>query len=637
MDTDSEGDELTMHEALENLRKLAAAPNHSIEFYAQLHQCLSAMAGLQYLDETHPATRNCVALAEHVALGLGRERTRAQASRPFLVLVKNRFFVHRLLESNFAMRQLVVSIEEEQRDEVRATLLLAAKQLSLSRGTRNELLRCECMEVMLALMGGPCSDVCKAHIIFTLRRMCKTTQARELLARLCGVAPLVTYFFELTVQPVQKSLAGLLQTLATNPEIKTQLAELGAVPRLVGLLTMSQMHMLKYIICIVRNVACNHDENRLLIARAGGIRALLALLPQVSVKLQQKIAGALQNLATNRDNRLQIAQLGGVSVLIQLIKTPDQKLQKYGLGGLKRLVYSSREATLAFQKEGGLLPLMALLDSDDASVLKNAVHALNRVRHYIGREPIEALGGITAMCRLLTCRHEKIRLLVRRTLQSMDEDLCAWIHRIQLAAIRILVAARVLLNPHWLVMSEAAAAAAAATAAALAGAPGSPAAAGGGPRGEPIHRRISVSTLRRTLRTSRSRSGDVPVASLLPPSPSASPPPASPISPVLAGLRGMTPETNAVLTSLGFGETYWHLRPGTRHMLPLPLLQLILGHLDEENLLSRSQKREICAWARDRSSLGKPIEEFLAVITNNALVVSEIRGAEAKKPGCTIC
>jgi hypothetical protein len=619
VDTDSEGDELTMQEALENLRKLAVAPSHSNEFYAQLHQCLTAMAGLQYLDETHAATRNCVALADHVAQGLTRERTRGLVCRSFCLLVKNRFFVHRLLESNFAMRQLVVGIEQEERDEVRAALLLAVKQLSLSRGTRNELLRCECMEVMLGLMGSPAvGDACKAHIVFTLRRMCKTTQARELLARLCGVAPLVSYFFDLTVQPVQKSLAGLLQTLATNPEIKSQLAELGAVPRLVGLLTMSQMHMLKYIICIVRNVACNHDENRLLIARAGGIRALLTLLPQVSIKLQQKIAGALQNLATNRDNRLQIAQLGGVSVLIQLIKTPDQKLQKYGLGGLKRLVYSSREATLAFQKEGGLVPLMALLDSDDASVLKNAVHALNRVRHYIGREPIEVLGGITSMCRLLTCRHEKIRLLVRRTLQSMDEDLGSWIHRIQLAAIRILVAARVLLNPHHLVMMN----------------ESGPAAGAAQSGVEPIRRRISVSTLRISLRAPRARSGDLP-ASMSPGSPS--PPPASPISPVLAGLRGMTPETNAVLTSLGFGETYWHLRPGTRHMLPIPLLQLILGHLDEDNLLSKSQKREICAWARDRSSLGKPIEEFLAVITNNALVMSEAPGAETKKPGCIIC
>lgn len=60
----------------------------------------------------------------------------------------------------------------------------------------------------------------KAHVVFALRRMCKTTQAREAVARLFGVAPLLEHFFALQVQPLQKSLAGLLQTLATNPEIK---------------------------------------------------------------------------------------------------------------------------------------------------------------------------------------------------------------------------------------------------------------------------------------------------------------------------------------------------------------------------------------------------------------------------------
>jgi|JI10StandDraft_1071094.scaffolds.fasta_scaffold2806007_1 hypothetical protein len=65
------------------------------------------------------------------------------------------------------------------------------------------------------------------------------------------------------------------------------MAELGSIPKLVAMLTLSQMHMLKfgfvfcgfvlnaenrYVICIVRNVACNNDENRVLVAKAGGIK-----------------------------------------------------------------------------------------------------------------------------------------------------------------------------------------------------------------------------------------------------------------------------------------------------------------------------------------------------------------------------
>ncbi len=625
-DTDTEGDEMTVQEATETLRLLASSPNHSPAFYTQLSQALQALPGLQNLDDGHPTSRSCVALADHLVCGVADSKTRALACGPLAQLVKNRPFVLRVVSSTFAMTFLVRALEEDEDDAVRATLLWAIRLLSVSRAARSELLRCGGMEAMLAVVGDDKSgELSKTHVVFTLRRLCKMTQAREQLARLAGVEPLSKYFFQLDNHAVQKSLAGLLQTLATNPEVKTQLAELGAVPRLVALLTMSQMHMLKYVICIVRNVACNHDENRVLIAKAGGIRALLLLLPQVSVKLQQKIAGALQNLATNRDNRQQIVQVGGVPVLIELIKTSDEKLQKYGLGGLKRLVYNSREATLAFQKQGGLVPLLALLESDDVSVLKNAIHALNRVRHFIGREPIEALGGFTAMYRLLTCQHEKIRLLAKRSLGSMDEDLSYWICRIQTVALRVLMAARVLLNPHCFVMPDAASGGGVAVAAAV------PADLG--------RRRISTNGLLKTFRVSRTRSEDAMSVGTPPGSPAAAAAaaPASPMSPILAGLRGMTPENNALLTALGYGETYWHLRAGTPHMLPIPVLQIILIHLDPEHLLSRGQMRQIFKWARDRASLGKPIDEFLSVITNNSMALAPAPAAAAKKNACIIC
>jgi hypothetical protein len=290
-----------------------------------------------------------------------------------------------------------------------------------------------------------------------------------------------------------------------------------------------------------------------------------------------------------------------VSVLIALIKTNDQKLQKYGLGGLKRLVYNSRESTLAFQKEGGLPPLIALLDSDDVSVLKNAVHALNRVRHYIGREPIEQLGGLAGMGRLLTCPHEKIRILARRNLQSMDEDLTGWIRRIERISLQMLCAARVLLNPNFLVDPTAVTPAVVATP-------------------EPLKRKMSFKTLRSSRDPARRQEDTAAV-----------------VRPVLAavipegkyqtnlealrGLPGLDAEKAHILSVLGFGETYWHLRPGTPHFLPLPLLEIIISDLDEDFLLSKSQRRAIFAWARDTSNLGRPLQEFLTSITNNAVSI----------------
>lgn len=664
VDTDTDGDEMSLQEAIESLRSLVASlamrECQTAEFYSQLVVALTALP-VQYLDSDHAVISMCIQLVPHVVLGISNPETRAWACVPFSLIIRNRAIVHELLRTQQAISALVQAIQQVKQENLRVVLLSSVRMLSASRGCRSELVRCGCNEMLIQVISDPESgELSKAHVVFALRRICKTTRSRELLAKLHGVEPLLDYFFKLRSQQVQKSLAGLLQTLATNPDCKVQVAELGAIPRLVSLLNVSQMHMLKYVICIIRNLACNNDENRLLIARSGGIRILLNLMPLVSVKLQQKIAGALQNLATNRDNRALISECGGVSVLIALIKTRDQKLQKYGLGGLKRLVYNSRESTLDFQKQGGLPALIALLDSDDVSVLKNAVHALNRVRHYIGREPIEELGGLAAMGRLLTCPHEKIRVLARRNLQSMDEDLPDWLRRIEQIALELLRAARVLLLPHRLIHpSDAAEAERARAAGGASGgdtASSSSMSSSSGAVESLGRRRMSVSALRKTLRGSRdpqrraesepdvmSRSAGAMASSVV-----VTPPPSlvtsqeentQDLSASLDHLHGMTPEVNRVLVALGYGETYWNLRAGSPHFLPIPLLEIILSMLDVDLLLSSSQKRAIFAWARDRSTLGRSMHEFLTSITNNAVTMAAPPPApeiERRGSGCII-
>ena len=628
-DTDTDGEELTLQEATDSLRTLSGSLQHSAAFYSQLVVTLTAIP-LQYLDSDHPIIRMCSSgLLEHVVRGLASPEYRAWACLPFSLIIRNRALVHEFTRlSCRGVDALIEAVQQVDSENLRTVLLASVRMLSSSRACREELVKRGCNEMLVAVISDPDSgELSKAHVVFALRRICKTTSSRELLAKNYAVAPLLDYFFSLRSQAVQKSLAGLLQTLATNPDCKVQIAELGAIPRLVRLLSVSYIHMLKYIICIVRNVACNNDENRLLIARAGGIRVLLQLMPLVSVKLQQKIAGALQNLATNRDNRAQISEFGGVAVLIGLIQTSDQKLQKYGLGGLKRLVYNSRESTLDFEKQGGLPPLIALLDSDDVSVLKNAVHALNRVRHYIGRDPIEELGGLAAMGRLLTCPYEKIRVLARRNLQSMDEDLPVWFHRIECMAIQLLVAARVLLCPHWLVHANTAAkekeeedALTASTSSLSLFSPG--------------RRRPSTNGILKTLRSSRGAAGSAP-----PPTPAPSlqssqqeQTEAENLEGSLDHLHGMTPEISRILLSIGFGETYWNLRAGSPHFLPIPLLEMIISMLDCDALLAPSQHRAIFAWARDHSTLGRSVHEFLTSITNNvASIPAHRRESEPDK------
>jgi hypothetical protein len=70
-------------------------------------------------------------------------------------------------------------------------------------------------------------------------------------------------------------------------------------------------------------------------------------------------------------------------------------------------------------------------------------------------------------------------------------------------------------------------------------------------------------------------------------------------------------------------------------MLPVPLLQLILRALDNENLLTESQRRAVFAWARDRSTLGLHMHLFLERITNAPPLVPE-EPVLSKKASCTV-
>ncbi len=434
--------------------------------------CESGVRRLTHCSITHtpvvdvdaPIVKLAAGLVGHVMRAVMSDSLRSpRACVALSLLVRNRQCARESVPFAGQLIEMVRVVSDDP-SMMRASLVSAVRHLLASRACRAQILAHDGLQIFVWVVNDAGSSMAaKSAAVLSLRRCCKSITAREAVASVDGVqgyvwcllgmcvctrwwccchacmcrvalfvhtplSPLthphmqrlLVFFFTLGhVQAIQKSLAGLLQTLATNPDIKVQMAAGGAVPQFVALLAMKNLHMLKYVICIIRNLACNNDDNRAAIARSGGIQKLLELMPLVNVKLQQKIAGALQNLATNRENRSEISKYGGVTVLVALIRTNDHKLQKYGLGGVKRLVYNSRESTVSFIQHGGLAPLVALLDSEDLSVLKNAVHALNRIRHYIGREPIERIGGLAAMGRLLTNQHEKVLRL--------KENECVWL------------------------------------------------------------------------------------------------------------------------------------------------------------------------------------------------------------------
>ena len=51
------------------------------------------------------------------------------------------------------------------------------------------------------------------------------------------------------------------------------------------------------------NLACQHAENQVALARAGAVAPLVALLSKGPPSLQEEAAGALMNLAAHAENK----------------------------------------------------------------------------------------------------------------------------------------------------------------------------------------------------------------------------------------------------------------------------------------------------------------------------------------------
>ena len=68
---------------------------------------------------------------------------------------------------------------------------------------------------------------------------------------------------------------------------------------------------------------CGAVENRELIAAAGAIPPLIALLSSPKVGVQGAAAGALQNLGGHVENKVRIASAGAIPPLIALLSSPS--------------------------------------------------------------------------------------------------------------------------------------------------------------------------------------------------------------------------------------------------------------------------------------------------------------------------
>ena len=167
----------------------------------------------------------------------------------------------------------------------------------------------------------------------------------------------------------------------------------------------------------LRKMARN-SENQILIAKAGAIPPLVALLQNGTDVAKENAAGALMFIAYRNDNnKVAIAQAGAIPPLVALLQNGTDKMQEIAAETLGYLAFcdldngSKNKALIAkgvaisasIAKAGAILPLVALLKNGTDGTKECAVGALQALADFNddNKVPIVSAGAIPLLVALL--------------------------------------------------------------------------------------------------------------------------------------------------------------------------------------------------------------------------------------------
>jgi len=114
----------------------------------------------------------------------------------------------------------------------------------------------------------------------------------------------------------------------SNENNKVLIAEAGGIPPLVDLLRNGNAEAKLEAARALCNLAFNNAANKVLIAEAGAIPPLVELVRDGSAEAKLQAAGALHFLARNYDNKALIAEAGGIAPLVDLLRNGSAEVGK---------------------------------------------------------------------------------------------------------------------------------------------------------------------------------------------------------------------------------------------------------------------------------------------------------------------
>ncbi|RWV84878.1 hypothetical protein GW17_00053378 [Ensete ventricosum] len=157
------------------------------------------------------------------------------------------------------------------------------------------------------------------------------------------------------------------------------------IPSLVRGLSSIHLDVQRKAVQKIRMLSKENPDNRILIAKHGGIPALVSLLPYPDSKIQEHTVTALLNLSIDEGNKRIIANEGAIPAIIEILKSGTVEAKENSATALFSLSMLE-ENKVMIGNMNGIPPLVDLLQDGNIRGKKDAATALfNLVLNYGNR------------------------------------------------------------------------------------------------------------------------------------------------------------------------------------------------------------------------------------------------------------
>eukprot|EP01130_Rhizamoeba_saxonica_P007629 TRINITY_DN3085_c0_g1_i3.p1 TRINITY_DN3085_c0_g1~~TRINITY_DN3085_c0_g1_i3.p1 ORF type:complete len:352 (-),score=63.46 TRINITY_DN3085_c0_g1_i3:324-1379(-) len=163
------------------------------------------------------------------------------------------------------------------------------------------------------------------------------------------------------------------------------------------------------------------ESNRVLIARLGGLEALVALLKNTTdINLQRHVIGAIWNLCVNGDNNTRLVELDVIDPLVKALSSPEDKVQRVAAGALRCLSWNNEENRIKLASSGAIVPLFKLLESSNIEIQEQSMAAIWNLS--LSSENSRVMSNkeyIEIIIKLMNTSNDELRRLAAGILRSL--------------------------------------------------------------------------------------------------------------------------------------------------------------------------------------------------------------------------